>query len=132
MDMRIGIAGCAGRMGQMLVRQVGLTEGAVVSGGLEATGSEAIGRDLGTLAGLDPLGVMVTDDAAELFAHADAVLEFTSPEATVAHAKLAAQAHTIHVIGTTGLDAGPDKEEPLCPRESNEWHRFASWTSTTG
>ena len=61
-DVRIGIAGCTGRMGQMLVRQVGMTEGAVVSGGLEVRGSEALGRDLGTIAGLDPLGVIVTDD----------------------------------------------------------------------
>jgi len=104
-DMRIGIAGCTGRMGQMLVRQVGVTEGAVVVGGLEAPGTETLGRDLGTVAGLDPLGVVATDDAAALFAQADAVLEFTTPEATVAHTKLAAQAHTIHVIGTTGLDA---------------------------
>jgi 4-hydroxy-tetrahydrodipicolinate reductase len=95
-------------MGQMLIRQIGSTEGAAVAVGLETPASGAVGRDVGTVAGLDPLGIMVTDDAAELFAHADAVLEFTSPEATVAHAKLAAQAHTIHVVGTTGLDAGQE------------------------
>jgi 4-hydroxy-tetrahydrodipicolinate reductase len=37
------------------------------------------------------------------FARARAVVDFTSPEATVGFAKLAAQARLVHVVGTTGL-----------------------------
>jgi 4-hydroxy-tetrahydrodipicolinate reductase len=36
-------------------------------------------------------------------AHADGILDFTSPEATVELALLAAQARIVHVIGTTGF-----------------------------
>ena len=50
-----------------------------------------------------PLGVIVTDDAIEAFAKAQAVIDFTSPAATVEFAGLAAQARAVHVIGTTGL-----------------------------
>jgi 4-hydroxy-tetrahydrodipicolinate reductase len=39
-----------------------------------------------------------------LFTQADAVLEFTSPAATVQHAELAAKKKKIHVIGTTGFE----------------------------
>ena len=48
-------------------------------------------------------GITVTDDALEAFARAQAVIDFTSPAATVGFAELAAQARAVHVIGTTGL-----------------------------
>lgn len=102
--VRIGVIGCAGRMGQMLVRTVAASEGCLVAGGSERPGAAAIGIDVGVVAGLDPLGLAVTDDARQLFAVADAMLEFTSPAATVAHAEMAAKSKTVHIIGTTGLD----------------------------
>ena len=67
--------------------------------------SDAIGRDSGTLAGLEPNGIAVTDNALEAFLDARGVLDFTAPENTVALAELAAQARIPHVIGTTGLEA---------------------------
>ena len=102
--MKIGVVGCVGRMGQMIVRCIHETAGAELAGGTEAPGIPAVGRDLGELAGLGALGVAVGDDPVSLFARADAVIDFTTPEASVAHAELAAQAQSIHVIGTTGLD----------------------------
>jgi len=101
---KIGVVGAAGRMGQMLTREIAAAEGCLVAGGTERSGSPALGRDLGELAGLAPLGVSVGDDADALFRAADAVLDFTAPAATLAHAKLAAKHRKIHVIGTTGLD----------------------------
>src|SRR5690606_30642758 len=44
------------------------------------------------------------DDADALFARADAVLDFTAPKASLAHAKLAAKHRKAHVIGTTGMN----------------------------
>ncbi len=89
----------------MLVRTVAASEGCLVAGGSERPGAAAIGSDVGVVAGLEPLGVAVTDDPRRLFAVADAMIEFTSPAATVAHAEMAAKSRTIHIIGTTGLDA---------------------------
>ncbi len=103
-DMKIGVVGCAGRMGRMLAREVQETEGCVLAGGTEAPGSAALGADIGVLAGLDPAGVAVGDDPRALFEACEAVLEFTTPEATVRHAALAAECGAIHVVGTTGLD----------------------------
>ena len=51
-----------------------------------------------------PSGVTVSDDPLPVFAEVRAVLDFTAPAATVAHADIAAQARLVHVIGTTGLD----------------------------
>ncbi len=102
-EMKIGVVGCAGRMGRMLVREVHETPGCAVAGGTEAPGAAALGGDVGALAGVGPLGLAVGSDAHALFAAADAVLEFTTPGASAAHAAVAAETGTVHVIGTTGL-----------------------------
>ena len=65
---RIGIVGCQGRMGQMLVREVLATDGVSLAGGTERAGSDAIGRDLGELLGIGANGLTVGDDAGTLFA----------------------------------------------------------------
>jgi len=107
-DMKIGVVGAAGRMGGAVVRQVTETGGCAVVAASEIPGSAAIGRDAGELAGIGSLGVEVTDDAAALFGRVDAVIEFSAPDSTAAHARDAASAGCIHIIGTTGLDKGQE------------------------
>ncbi|MGB5901498.1 MAG: 4-hydroxy-tetrahydrodipicolinate reductase [Xanthobacteraceae bacterium] len=104
-EMRLIVAGAGGRMGRALMRAIAETEGAVVTGALEAPGSEWIGHDAGTLAGLPPSGVQVSADLWSLSANADGILDFTVPRATIANVAIAAQRGLVHVIGTTGLTA---------------------------
>ncbi|MBL8643168.1 MAG: 4-hydroxy-tetrahydrodipicolinate reductase [Rhodospirillaceae bacterium] len=101
---KIGIVGCAGRMGRMLVQEVLATPGAVLSGGTEPAGP-LVGTDIGLLVGAKTIGVPVGSDAAQLFAACDAVIDFTVPAATLYHASLAAKTGKVLVIGTTGLGA---------------------------
>ena len=101
--VRIGVIGAAGRMGQALVRAVASGSG-VLTGALEQTGHASVGTDAGRIAGLDDVGVVITDVADAFFAKVDVAIEFTIPEATVRHASAAAEAGTGMVIGTTGLD----------------------------
>jgi 4-hydroxy-tetrahydrodipicolinate reductase len=61
-DMKIGVLGASGRMGQALVRALHETPGSTAAAGLEVKGSPAVGRDLGEVAGLERLGVAITDD----------------------------------------------------------------------
>lgn len=102
-EVRIAVTGAAGRMGRELLRVIASTTGCKVAGGTERPGSPEIGTDLGTLAGLRPLGVSLTDDPLDLAAKCDAVIDFTTPAATVEMAGLAANARIVHIIGTTGL-----------------------------
>jgi 4-hydroxy-tetrahydrodipicolinate reductase len=106
--MKLAIAGAAGRMGRVLTRIIHETAGAEVAGGLEPKGSAAIGADLGTLAGLPPLGLTIGDDPLPLLARVDGVIDFTSPAASLILADIAAQARIVHVIGTTGIDGAGD------------------------
>src|SRR5262245_10182662 len=107
-DFRIGVVGCAGRMGQMLVREIAGTKGTSLSGGTEGPGNPMLGRDAGEVAGLGALQAKIGSDAKALFASSDAVIDFTAPAATVAHARLAAESGKILVIGTTGLSAADE------------------------
>ncbi|HEY9078641.1 4-hydroxy-tetrahydrodipicolinate reductase [Magnetovibrio sp.] len=103
--MKIAIVGAAGRMGRMLIAAVLAADGADLAGGSEAAGHPDMGRDLGELIGADAVGVTLTSDPRALFEAADAVIDFTVPTATAAHAMLAAESGTALIIGTTGLDA---------------------------
>lgn len=103
--MKIGIVGCGGRMGQMLVREVLDTEGVDLAGGTERPGGDAVGRDIGEMVGRGNMGLAVGCDASQLFAAADAVIDFTAPAATLLHAELAAERHCVLVVGTTGMSA---------------------------
>lgn len=103
-DMRLVVVGAAGRMGRMLIKAVHDTPGCTLSAAIERPGSSAIGQDAAVLAGLPPAGVLVSDEALPAFVAADGVLDFTSPDATVAFAGLCAQARITHIVGTTGLE----------------------------
>lgn len=107
--MKIGIVGCAGRMGRMLVQTVLETPGAELAGGSEVPGSPFLGRDPAVLAGGQPSNLVIGEDPEALFRDADAVIDFTLPTATIAHAELARRHRTPLVLGTTGLKP-PEQE----------------------
>ena len=91
-------------MGQMLIHAIAERDDCTLSGVTERSGHEWVGGDIGMAMGGAAQGVTVTDDPLEVFAKSRAILDFTSPDATVEHADLAAQARLVHVIGTTGFD----------------------------
>ena len=108
-QIKIAIPGAAGRMGQMIIREIAASDDLVLVGATDRPGSEAIGVDSGTLAGTGANGVLISDEPASLFAGADVVIDFTSPAASVAHAGMAAAGDVALVIGTTGM-TGSDEE----------------------
>ncbi len=103
-NMKTVVVGCGGRMGRMLVRQVHGTPGIAVCGATETKGSELIGSDAGVVAGVGDLGVHILDDPAAAIVHAEAIIDFTTPDATAEHARLAAQAGAALIVGTTGIE----------------------------
>jgi len=102
---KMGVVGCGGRMGRMLVAEIAATEGCSVAGGSEAPGSGYVNQDIGELAGIGRIGIPIGETVEKLMRDSDVVLEFTSPAATAEHAELAADLGTAMVIGTTGLSA---------------------------
>jgi 4-hydroxy-tetrahydrodipicolinate reductase len=77
---------------------------------LEAPGHAAIGRDAGDLAGIGKAGVSVGADAAAEITRDRVLIEFSVPEASLAHLRLVAQSGARAVIGTTGFTAAQRTE----------------------
>lgn len=107
-DIRIVVAGAAGRMGRTLTRIITETKGCIVSGAFEAKGHPQIGQDAGTLAGIGALGIQLTDDPMAVIAKAQALVDFTLPKVSVDLADFAARAGIVDVIGSTGFSAEQD------------------------
>src|SRR3977135_2292781 len=95
-EMRLIVAGAGGRMGRALTRVISETPGAVLTGALEAPGSELVGRDAGVLAGLPANGVELSCDLWSLSANADGILDFTVPGAPLTHVAAPAQRRPLH------------------------------------
>jgi 4-hydroxy-tetrahydrodipicolinate reductase len=101
---RLAVLGAGGRMGRMLIKAIAESQEAVLAGAVERPGSNILGVDAGTLAGFGAFGVPVTDSLVGLAGEIDGVIDFTSPDATVAAARIAAERGLVHIIGTTGLE----------------------------
>ena len=115
--LKVAIAGAGGRMGAANIRAVVAANGARLHAALSGLGvhsafdrpdSPAIGKDAGSYAGIEPLGVIITDDIDAALAGADAIIDFTAPAASVDLAQRAARAGLVHVIGTTGCSPEED------------------------
>jgi 4-hydroxy-tetrahydrodipicolinate reductase len=102
-EMRLIVSGAAGRMGRMVVRTIHESDGLELTGALERPDSPWLGADPAVLAGCPASGLAIVADPLPLLIEADAIIDFSSPAASVALAGLAAQARIADVIGTTGL-----------------------------
>jgi 4-hydroxy-tetrahydrodipicolinate reductase len=114
-ELKVVVAGAGGRMGAANIRAVAALSGlalhgavARLHGAVDRPGSPAIGLDAGLFAGIGPLGIAITDDIDAALAGADAIVDFTMPQASVALAAKAAALGLVHVIGTTGCSDADD------------------------
>ena len=78
-EVAIGIVGAAGRMGQMLVKQIGATPGARLVAASEAPNGASVGKDAGELAGSGKIGVPISGSPDRVFEAAQVVIDFTVP-----------------------------------------------------
>jgi 4-hydroxy-tetrahydrodipicolinate reductase len=102
--LRIAIAGASGRMGKTLIEAIVAHPQLALGAASEAPDSSNLGKDVGPLCGLPPLDVLAVSDLSSQLGSFDALIDFTSPVATLAHLELCA-AHGKHlIIGTTGFD----------------------------
>ena len=103
--LTLGIAGCSGRMGCALVAAANANKAVKL-----VAGSVRVG-ELPQVAGL-----FVTSDQAIFAGKADAIIDFTAPDATIALAKEVAKTGGIIIIGTTGFSAEQQKELEICAK----------------
>jgi 4-hydroxy-tetrahydrodipicolinate reductase len=100
---RIAISGAGGRMGRALVQALAATEGAELVAAIEHAGSSLLGQDAAVLAGLPASGITISADIEAAIGHCDAMIDFSTPSATVGNVARAAAHDIACVVGTTGL-----------------------------
>ncbi len=102
-QVRIVVCGAAGRMGRRIVALAQEAADIEVVGAVEAAGNALIGRDVGEIAGVGPIGVAIGDDLAVVAGPQTVILDFTIAEASVNNVRVAADKQAPIVIGTSGL-----------------------------
>lgn len=100
--MKVAIAGASGKMGRMLIEAALAASDVAVVAAFDRADSSDIGRDCGEFLGRTT-GTPIAADLAAL-KNADVLIDFTRPEATLAHLEACVAARVNLVIGTTGFD----------------------------
>lgn len=101
--IHIIVCGAAGRMGTRLSNWILDSDDLKLVGATERPGHRVIGKDIGSVIGREALRIPVVDDLASVIQSADVVLDFTTPSSTLNHARIAGEAGTAMVVGTTGF-----------------------------
>ncbi len=93
----------------MLIRQIAASDAAMLVAAVDRAGSDHLGQDAGTVAGLPPLSVAISDDSDAAIAACDIAIDFSTGGNTRQHALAAAAHGSGLVIGTTALSAEDDE-----------------------
>ena len=99
---RIAIAGASGRMGQKLIEAVNQAADCQLAGALDIVESPTLGKDASAFSGHDS-GILITADVDAGLQNAQALIDFTRPEGTMAHLRVCRDKGVKLVIGTTGF-----------------------------
>jgi 4-hydroxy-tetrahydrodipicolinate reductase len=98
--IQLGVTGAAGRMGQRVIALAAQDAAFQLAAAYESPQSPRLGQDAGEVAGIGSVGVPIT---AGVTSHVDVIIDFSTPEGTVAIAKVCGERRIPHVVATTGL-----------------------------
>ena len=101
--VKVGIAGCLGRMGQELTKKILDDKNFIFVGGFEHKFHPKIGSKISDVTNVNS-NTLVTKNADTIFKLADVVIDFTTPQSTLLNVKIASTTKTALVIGTTGIN----------------------------
>jgi 4-hydroxy-tetrahydrodipicolinate reductase len=101
--LKLIVHGASGRMGRQVIVAAAGAPDVTVAAALVRPGSPMLGQDAGTVAGVGPLSVPLSDDVAAALESGEVVVDFSVPAATVALVRQAAKVGRPTVVATTGL-----------------------------
>jgi len=106
---RICVAGASGRMGRMLIEAICRSDDCQLSGALDVATSPAVGLDPAAALGRSS-GIAISADLYTGLNHAQALIDFTRPDGTLAHLQVCRELGVNAVIGTTGFSEAQKQE----------------------
>ena len=100
-SIKVSVTGCSGRMGRAAVAAINSDPELDLVSGVDVI---ELGSDIGELAGLDPLGITVSEDLASTLKKSGAhvAVDFTHPSVVLDNVKITIQSGVSPVVGTTG------------------------------
>lgn len=101
MSVSVAINGAAGRMGQRLVHLAHEDPELTLGAALEAAGNPLLGRDIGEVCGLGPLGIPIRPDLPP-GRSPEVMIDFSMPEGTQTILPVCVERHIPLVVATTG------------------------------
>lgn len=107
---KVTVTGVAGRMGGRILSLLLNEVGVEIVGATEREGHDYLGVDLGRVIGMPDINVLVSDNIVTAASEADAIIDFTIPQATLRNAEYASLTAKPMVIGTTGFSAEEHSE----------------------
>jgi 4-hydroxy-tetrahydrodipicolinate reductase len=102
--------GASGRMGCRIIGLLQETPGVRLAAALDRPDHPRLGEDAGTLAGIGPLGCPLVAGPPAPGTHLDVLIDFSSPEASLAAARWCVDHGTALVVGTTGFEPHQRRE----------------------
>jgi len=102
--LNIIVSGAAGRMGTRITALANDDKNLKIVGALERKDHPKIGTDIGEVIRTGKTGISITSDLNSIKEKAEVIIDFSSPKATTALSKIAAEKGIAMVIGTTGLE----------------------------
>ncbi|GAN34705.1 MAG: 4-hydroxy-tetrahydrodipicolinate reductase [Candidatus Brocadia sp. AMX2] len=106
--IEIAINGACGRMGSRIAALVFEDSELKLVAALERPGHQSLGKDVGLVAGCGDTGIIITT---AFNAHADVLIDFSSPESAIAIGEICAKKNVAVVVGATGLN--PQQHEKM-------------------
>ncbi len=105
----IAVNGACGRMGQRVVQLAHEDPALTLGAALDAAGHPNHGRDIGEIAGLGRLGAPITAQLAP-GQRIDVVIDFSTPEGTLAVLPTCVDRHIPIIVATTGFSEAQKRE----------------------
>lgn len=106
--IKLAITGAAGRMGQRIATLAKEADDYEIAAAIEGPGHEALGRDVGEVAGIGACGVAISEAIPD-DVQPDVMIDFSLPEGTAAWVEVCRERKIPDVIGTTGLSEPQQK-----------------------
>ncbi|OGG06362.1 MAG: 4-hydroxy-tetrahydrodipicolinate reductase [Candidatus Glassbacteria bacterium RIFCSPLOWO2_12_FULL_58_11] len=101
--IEICLVGACGRMGKMIAAALAESTDLHLRGAVESAGHPALGKDIGELAGVQALGVSVSDQPGAALEGCAVAIDFSLPESVGRTAGLCAAKGVALVTGVTGI-----------------------------
>ncbi|MFP4085800.1 MAG: 4-hydroxy-tetrahydrodipicolinate reductase [Desulfobacteraceae bacterium] len=101
--LKVIVAGAAGRMGGRIVHMIHQNPNTTLVGAFERADHPDVDRDAGLVAGVGELSVEIAPSLEAVQEQGEVLIDFTAPEATLAHMKEGVSRGLAMVIGTTAI-----------------------------